>query len=331
MATTQYQVLYRYINEATNTPITNDMNNQYEEVCEFYTDPNHKIFSTNQQDQLDAIDEQQQMISFGNSSDNPKTDMLFAYNGTKKIKHKKWIEDAVGYVVRDWAKIRDKIGNKGDFTKEFTTLYSNTPEDGGVVVCTEAVMKKYFPNATIVIAADNKLADEGTSLNPFYSINKINSMIVESTIFKLNTTEDYTSHGEPSKYTYLRNGYAQNTGSAIYYGPVAIGINNMMSYSNRYSSAYGSYSDIGLYSRITVTQQQIQTDIIPGHYEEVADAPYLIKDTYKRIQLSPWFVNATYGSLTAALERAKKLVDMIGIDNVKVTKIVPFDQSIKIK
>ena len=46
--------------------------------------------------------------------------------------------------------------------------------------------------------------------------------------------------------------------------------------------------------------------------------------------MSPWFVHATYGSLEAALEKAKTLVDMLGIENIKLIKVVPFDQFIKI-
>ena len=67
MAATKYQVLYRYINEATNTPITNSMDNEYVQVCEFYVDPYHKIFSNDAKVQAEATDEQQEMISFGNA------------------------------------------------------------------------------------------------------------------------------------------------------------------------------------------------------------------------------------------------------------------------
>ena len=47
--------------------------------------------------------------------------------------------------------------------------------------------------------------------------------------------------------------------------------------------------------------------------------------------MSPWFVHATYGSLDAALDKARVLIDMIGFDNVKLIKIVPFDQFVKIQ
>ena len=59
--------------------------------------------------------------------------------------------------------------------------------------------------------------------------------------------------------------------------------------------------------------------------------PYMIIDTYKRVSFSPWFVVHTCGSLESALEKAKMIVNHIGINNVKLIKVVPFDQKIKIK
>lgn len=331
MAATKYQVLYRYINEGTNTPITNSMDNEYEEVCEFYTDPNHRIFSTNVISQSQAVDEQQQMIAFGNSYENPKTNMLFAYNGTKKIKHKKWVETATGYVVRDWASIRDKIGNQGDFSKEFTTLNAETPENGGTVVCNEEVFKTYFPK-TINIATDETLGDLSNEYGQYYSEKYLYNLITQSVIWKLNTTGTF-DHGLPPNTRQLRTGTTSKgdpTYTSYSVGPIGIEKGKEV-----IRSTYGQIIAFGTsantYSKITVTPEQVETTLIPGHYEEVTDAPYLIKDTYKRIQLSPWFVNSTYGSLEAALEKAKILVDMVGISNVKLVKIVPFDQFVKIK
>lgn len=329
MAATKYQVLYRYINEATNTAITNSMDNVYDPVCEFYTDPDHKIFSTLPSVQAEAINEQQEMISFGNSSANPKTNMLFAYDGTKKVKHKKWVDASTGYVVRDWSRIkRGDIGNQGDFTKEFTTLNASTPEDGGLVVCNREVFNKYFPS-TIIVATDNSMADAGTTSNPFYTAAKINEMIKESTFFSLNTS-GYSEHCAPSKTASLPISSWEST--PYYVGPVAIEGNNMRSYSGyKGASVYGQPDNRNLYGSVTVRQDQVTTTTIPGHYEEAIDAPYLIKDTYKRIKLSPWFVNYTCGSLEAALGKARVLVDMLGIENVKLIKVVPFDQFVRIK
>lgn len=333
MAATKYQVLYRYINEATNTAITNSMDNAYDPVCEFYTDPDHKIFSNSPNVQAEAVNEQQEMISYGNSSANPKTNMLFAYDGTKKIKHQKWVEEATGYVVRDYTRIkRNLIGNQGDFTKEFTTLNAATPEDGGLVVCTESVMRKYFPR-TITVVSDNSLADAGTPTNPYYSEAKINKLITDSTFFALKTN-GYSDHTSVSLTNNIwSSGPSYNkTYTVIYVGPIAIGGNNMTTHSyGTGARGYGQSNANNLYGSVTVTQAQIETIQIPGHYEGVIDAPYLIKDTYKRIQLSPWFVNYTCGSLEAAIDKARVLVDMLGMENVKVIKIVPFDQFIKIK
>jgi hypothetical protein len=329
MAATKYQVLYRYINEATNTAITNSMDNAYDPVCEFYTDPDHKIFSTQPSVQAEAINEQQEMISFGNSSSNPKTNMLFAYDGTKKVKHKKWVDANTGYVVRDWSRIkRSDIGNQGDFTKEFTTLNASTPEDGGLVVCNKEVFNKYFPS-TITVTTDNSMADAGTASNPFYTDAKINEMIKESTLFSLNTS-GYQEHCSPSKTVSLKTSFYDSM--TYYNGPVAIEGNAMRTYTGyQNASVYGQPDNRNLYGSVTVKQDQVTTTIIPGHYEEAIDAPYLIKDTYKRIKLSPWFVNYTCGSLEAALGKARVLVDMLGIENVKVIKIVPFDQFVRIK
>lgn len=161
MAATRYQLLYRYINEATNVAITNNMQNEYVKAEDFQT-----ICHPIQSDDIDmkskAEDALEELISYGNSVDNPKNDMVFAYAGTKKVRHE------------------------------------------------------------------------------------------------------------------ILNGKST-------------------------------------------------------HAHATPEYPYIIKDQYVRIQMTPWFVHATYGSLEAALEKAKVLVDMIGLDNVKLIKIVPFDQFVKIQ
>ena len=86
----------------------------------------------------------------------------------------------------------------------------------------------------------------------------------------------------------------------------------------------------GLSTGATIKPNQVKTTTIPGHYEDTTEYPYLIIDTYKLIPMSPWFIHATYGSLEAALTKAKALVEMLGIENIKLIKVVPFDQFIKI-
>ena len=139
---------------------------------------------------------------------------------------------------------------------------------------------------------------------------------------------------------------ASNTGRTYYYysgdqyiyytGPIVVDttLGTITGYSRYSTVGYqitGNTSNEGLYSGATITVSQIETTSIPGHYADQMDAPYLIIDTYKRIQLSPWFVNCTCGSLESALAKAKTLVEVIGMNNVKIIKIVPFDQFIKIK
>ena len=332
MSTTKYQVLHRYMNEGTNTPIINTMDVKYVETMELYTDPDHKIFSTDEGDKAEAIDTQQELISKGNSGDNPKANMIFAFDGTKKIKHKKWIVEATGYIIGDYTKIdRKKIGNQYDFTKEFTTIDKATVEDGGIVICTKAVFDKYFP-ATITVAATNNLADAGTVDNPYFTEAKIQTMITEATPFKLNTF-NWKDHTSPSTTV-----SAYGTGGTKYFtGPVAIGGNNLIktTIQTAITGKAGVYmaqlEEDNLYTNVTIKTTQIETGKIPAHYEEVNTYPYLIKDTYKRIQLSPWFVNCTTCSLDIALAKAKILVDMIGLGNVKLIKVVPFGQFIKIQ
>ena len=85
------------------------------------------------------------------------------------------------------------------------------------------------------------------------------------------------------------------------------------------------------FASLEVKQENITRYAIPAHYEPSGKAPYLIKDNYKKIPLSPWILHSVHNSLESGLEKARVLVSMIGIDNVKLIKTVPFDQFIKIK
>ena len=159
MAATQYQILYRYVNPSTGSPLVNDTANEYVETFEFYTF-DHKLTIGSSAEQIEEEERKMAIMADGNSANNVKNDMLFVYGGTKKILHKKY------------------IGN-----------------------------------------------------------------------------EEYT---------------------------------------------------------------------------DVTTPPYVIKDYYIRVPMSPWVMGSRYASLTAALEKATKLVEMIGIQNVKLLKVVPYDVKIKI-
>ena len=329
MAATKYQLLYRYINEATNIAITNESTEEYVPVREFYT-MDHAIFSSDAQTKAAAEDEQQEMIANANDSSNVKTNMLFAFERTKKVRHKKWIPEAKGYIVRDWSQIlRSKIGNRGDFTRDFTTLNEATPEDGGIVVCKKEILDKYF-SKPIDVVTDNSLADAGSGKNKYYTESKINQLIIDSTFFQLNT-KGYVEHTSPSEtYVFKPGEYSSNPEITTYTGPIAIGGNAMKEIKHYKKTAFSQETNDNLYGSVTIQQSQVSTTLIPGHYEDTIEYPYLVIDTYKAIPMSPWFVHATYSSLEAALEKAKTLVDMLGIENIKLIKIVPFDQFIKI-
>ena len=350
MATTKYQLLYRYINAATNIPITNESTEEYVPVREFYT-MDHAIFSSDVQTKAAAEDEQQEMIANANDPSNIKTNMLFAFEGTKKVRHKKWIPDEAGYVVRDWRAIpRSRIGNRGDFTKEFTTLGAATPEDGGIVVCKVEVFNKYFP-VTIDCGITPDGGDLSNSCGKYYSPSYIKSLIINSTMFELEDTNDLSIYMKPAaKSTYWAGDVSYSSNSGSYYKTYT---NYYPSSSNfsydgttaplvmpTYASSHFGHPGIGpngyaagttgLSTGATIRPNQVKTTTIEGHYEDTTEDPYLVIDTYKTIPMSPWFVHATYGSLEAALEKAKTLVEMLGIENIKLIKIVPFDQFIKI-
>lgn len=74
-----------------------------------------------------------------------------------------------------------------------------------------------------------------------------------------------------------------------------------------------------------------QYAMIPEHYETSNDQPYIIKDSYVKINGDPWFVYTVRDSLNDALEVSKKLAQRFGIENVNLIKLVPLGQDIKIK
>lgn len=323
MAATKYQVLYRYMNENMNVAITNDQSSTYEEVCEFYTDPDHRIFSEDIVAQTEELEKQQQIITNANKADNPKNDMLFVYNGTEKIPHKKYIEKQTGYVVKHWELIsRSEIGDRGDFTKNYTTIGAATPEDGGTVVCTQKVFESKCPATTILTSSG------------IYTSLQLSEMLDNSTIFKLKD-EDWRSHATESPY---RAAYSERYNGGTFVGNLYTGkvyVDGAEKYIKSgydyYDLVTGSTDGNNTFTDIKYTRDDIETIEIEGHYEDTPENPYLVKDTYKRIEMSPWLINCTTGSLTAALEKAKKIIDMIGIENVKIIKLVEIDQFIKIK
>lgn len=59
-------------------------------------------------------------------------------------------------------------------------------------------------------------------------------------------------------------------------------------------------------------------------------APEVYYERMKRIKLDPWFLHSTYHSLRAVMNRAEELVNILGVDGVKIGKVVALDQYIEI-
>lgn len=58
--------------------------------------------------------------------------------------------------------------------------------------------------------------------------------------------------------------------------------------------------------------------------------PYIYYDNMKRVIGNPWFFYAQYGSLQAAMTKAKELVNILGTEGVIIGKCVALDQYIEI-
>lgn len=334
MAATQYQVMYRYVNEVTNNVITNNSTEEYEELCEFYNHK-HKLISGSNEEKIEAEDAKDVIITQANSADNVKNDMLFAYAGTKKIKSTNFVQKKNGYLVRDWRKIdRALIGDRGDYSKDFVTIGAPTPEDGGLVICKDTAINKYFHDITLNISNAN--GDLSNSISSYFSESKIIEILTNSTFFQITDVNNYSNFGlAPNSSTYLSykmSSYPYSETWVNYYQLRNISIENepMSWLDHNGVTISGFKTATNLFSGFKVLQSQLTQYEIPEHYEETSEYPYLIKDTYVRIKLSPWFVNSTCGSLEAAIQKARQLIGMIGKENVKVIKLVAIDQFIKI-
>lgn len=92
MADTRYQILYRYVNPYTNSPLINDMSNTYHESFKFYTDRNKPTDDPELED----------LMTDENAATCSKFDMLFVYGGTKKYSASSTYKDGYPYVIKDY-------------------------------------------------------------------------------------------------------------------------------------------------------------------------------------------------------------------------------------
>ena len=375
MAATLYYVMCRYFNNDTNTTLTNDQKNQYDELCEFYCDPGHRIEDLAD---VEELAKQQEFIANATMVTNSKYDMLFRYTGTKKILHPHYVLDEIGYVVNHWEDIpRGLIGNRGDFSKRFTTLEYDKPEEGGIVVCTESTLQKYYSNGLEMlwqapsnryvqvtyneileklenhlfklndyepghyintnkcvrwkyVGADIENLDEiyyGSQENTIFGAVWIDYPMVGNTIDIENGTIEYDDKGKGYSLNHATHYEFRDPNTAItskFKGYLV----SLAEDSEDEQIEWSEHPRVG--TSISIKKSNIQTTIIPGHNIDSTDNPYLVKDCYERIMSSPWVINSACTSLDGALEKAKKLIAMLGIENVKVIKNVAIDQFVKI-
>lgn len=331
MGATKYQILYRYINPNSNQFITNNSDSDYRAVFELYHDK-HKIEVGIPDEILEANNEKSNLIIDGNNTSIDSYSMLFKFTGTKRKNKKEWIPKSTGYVIRDKDAIKHLVSRAvdGDFSGKYLLIEGDSIENGLVVAKTNPVEKSIsFSN----LHAANKTY--------FKDEKELYDLIVNSTIAKLTTTS-VDGHGT------LKT-YANYTGGGGYHDiNIKIGydfkVNDSTTYrpsqnsDSLYIYRYLTNADYQIvqnnsgraFSTIGLSPAQVETYEIPSHYEEVSGYPYVICDTYERIEQSPWFILSSHASLASALEKAKMIADAVGLENVKMIKVVPTDQFIKI-
>lgn len=324
MAATKYQVLYRYTNPNSNQFITNDTLAKYNKVFEFYHGE-HKIVAGTDDEILEATNEKSDLIIQGNNTINDNYNMLFKFTGTKRVNKKVWLPESTGYVIRDKESVRDLITRAvdGDYSGEYLLVEGDTIENGVVVA-------KNNMTKDITVIEDESLAAN----KDYYTTDEVKTLLEAATIYKLASIEEITIYKVGNSYIYLSGYYKKGDfvgTNPAYTGPVFIDEKPEARSGNHASSDRCVLNKDSACTKVRITPSHVETYTIPAHYEDVADYPYVIYDTYERIEQSPWFILSTHGSLTSALEKAKAVVKAVGLNNVKLIKIVPTDQFIKIK
>ena len=322
MAATKYQVLYRYMNPNSNQFVTNDADKEYEYFFDLYHDK-HKMVIGSNEEKLEANNALTQAIIEGNNTANDNYQMLFKFAGTKRVNKNVWIDKSIGYVIRDKEPIRDLITRAvdGDYSGQYLLMEGDTIENGVVVA------RKNLSNK-ILVCDSSTVAENGTH----FISEELKNLITNSTIYKLTST-DLSIYKKKNNKTPLNskrvNGSIQYS-NYVYTGPVFIDEEPIARSGNANSVSKSVLNEINSCATIEIEPKDIETYEIPAHYEEESDYPYVIRDTYKRIEQSPWFLLSTHSSLQSALEKAKSVVNAIGLENLKVIKVVPTEQLIKV-
>ena len=389
---TQYKLLYRYINENTQTPITGESN--YDKT-EKFIGPDGKlniqmsnIGSTVEpvvpitQEQLDLIhqdaSQENENLMIENMANEDKANNLFVYTGTTKTYTSKFVPAQYGYLVRDYTMIpKAQIPESSkDFTKHFIFLHGDKAGFGDTqVICKPQYMKTYFSTVKYTATDDRTYISNFTNTTnartmfTWLDANNIGKAEYQETALTITPVDDYTvitddngnnyvaftkQEGQPvERYERIVGVKAVTVGvpKRILYSEQTIPPieNSIVPFTKTYT--YGGYSctlnftgvpeqqwnnylqtyKISVCSQITIAQTNLLKTIIPEHEEPMGTPPYYIKDNYKKIEMSPWMIHSIHNSLESALQSARKIVSMIGMENVKLIKYVPIDQFVKLK
>ena len=325
MAATKYQVLYRYTNQNSNQLLTNDVETQYKQVFEFYHNE-HKIECGTEDEKLEAENEKSNLIIEGNNTANDNYNMLFKFTGTKRVNKKIWEAEDIGYVIRDTEPIKDLITRAvdGDYSGDYLLIEGDTIENGVVIA-----KKNISSNITVI-------TDESLAANKdYYTSDEVRALIQNATMYKLKSLDDLSSYKDGNTSKDLDKKTNSNgtikTYNTVYTGPVFIDEQPQPRSGTNASSDRCVKNKDNACTKVIIKSSHVEEYTIPAHYEEYAESPYVICDTYKRVEQSPWFILSIHGSLTAALEKAKTAVKAVGLNNVKLIKVVPTEQFVKIK
>lgn len=360
MAATSYQILYRATNFNTGIVISNNPSVQVEHLAELYHDK-HKIMNGNTKEIKEATDKKSNDIINGNDANNVKYAQLYQYSGTKRINKWDWIPESTGYVIRDYDKIRDKITNTnfgdehGDYSGEYLLFEGDTPENGIVVAKENPMFKENPDNPSGAFEIKNNAL--ATNEKFYKDPDEIKELLINSTIAQI----DWETHpwivslngllngGTDGKSKYFILLPQKNTmGDTVNYYNLAVYVGTTFSPSPYFFSYSYSPNEVFDYlprgavesgissgrfacTKVTLNPDYIKTYKIPGHWEESSEVPYAVHDVYEKVAQEPWFPYSTERSLEAALEKARALVEKIGLENVKLVKVVPTDQFLKIK
>jgi hypothetical protein len=91
--------------------------------------------------------------------------------------------------------------------------------------------------------------------------------------------------------------------------------------------ANASISGLQLYTYKTENQEVTENFDLE---EKIGITPKVYYEKFKRFEFSPWFVYANCGSLKQAMTKAEELVNIVGIDNLIIGKVVDLTQYIEL-